>query len=169
MDRFPARQVDLSEVMAELFKSLAHSVRVRVLELLAAAEGTVPVSDLLASTGMEASHLSQHLSVLRRRHLVRSTRRGSQVFYELPSPHVPDLLAAARELLLNGPADQPGASGMVPGSDRTGTAVTGGRQRRLKTAQRPVTRSCGRSPDGSRNLTRQMRSAIPRIRAAGLP
>ncbi|MEN8584761.1 hypothetical protein ABFP37_18865 [Burkholderia sp. RS01] len=51
MDRFPARQVDLSEVMAELFKSLAHSVRVRVLELLAAAEGTVPVSDLLASTG----------------------------------------------------------------------------------------------------------------------
>lgn len=101
MDRFPDRQVDLYEVKAELFKGLAHPVRVRVLELLAAAEGTVPVSDLLASTGMEASHLSQHLSVLRRHHLVRSTRRGSQVFYELASPHVPDLLAAARELLLN--------------------------------------------------------------------
>lgn len=101
MDRFPAQQVDLSEVTAELFKSLAHPVRVRVLELLAAAEGTVPVSDLLAGTGMEASHLSQHLSLLRRHHLVRSTRRGSQVFYELSSPHVPDLLAAARELLLN--------------------------------------------------------------------
>jgi DNA-binding transcriptional ArsR family regulator len=101
MDRFPDRQVDLSEVEAELFKGLAHPVRVRVLELLAAAEGTVPVSDLLASTGMEASHLSQHLSVLRGHHLVRSTRRGSQVFYELASPQVPDLLAAARELLLN--------------------------------------------------------------------
>ena len=101
MDRFPDRQVDLSEVKAELFKGLAHPVRVRVLEMLAAAEGTVPVSDLLASTGMEASHLSQHLSVLRRHHLVRSTRRGSQVFLNWLPRRSPDLLAAARELLLD--------------------------------------------------------------------
>lgn len=101
MDRIPDRQAHLYEVKADLFKGLAHPVRVRVLELLAAAEGTVPVSDLLASTGMEASHLSQHLSVLRSHHLVTSNRRGSQVFYELASPQVSDLLAAARELLLN--------------------------------------------------------------------
>lgn len=101
MDRFPDRRVDLYEAKAELFKGLAHPVRVRVLELLAAAEGLVPVSGLLASTGMEASHLSQHLSVLRRHHLVRSTRRGSQVFYELASPQVRDLLTAARDLLLD--------------------------------------------------------------------
>jgi DNA-binding transcriptional ArsR family regulator len=61
----------------------------------------VPVSDLLGSTGMEASHLSQHLSVLRRHHLVMSERRGSQVFYELASTQVSELLAAARGLLLN--------------------------------------------------------------------
>lgn len=101
MDRFPDRQVDLYQVKAELFKGLAHPVRVRVLELLAAADGAMPVSELLANTGMEASHLSQHLSVLRRHHLVRSTREGSQVFYELASPHVADLLTTARDLLLD--------------------------------------------------------------------
>ena len=57
---------------------------------------------------------------------------------------------------------------MVPGPDRTGTAVTGGRQGRLNTAQRPVTRSCGGSPDGGRNLTRQKRSAVPGIRAGAV-
>lgn len=101
MDRFPDRQVDLYQVEAELFKGLAHPVGVRVLELLAAADGAMPVSELPASTGMEKSHLSQHLSVLCRHHLVRSTREGSQVFYELASPHVADLLTTARDLLLD--------------------------------------------------------------------
>ncbi|MGO1317122.1 MAG: ArsR/SmtB family transcription factor, partial [Cellulomonadaceae bacterium] len=54
----------LHEIKAELFKSLAHPARVRALELLS--DGERPVSELLAETGMEASHLSQHLSVLRR-------------------------------------------------------------------------------------------------------
>lgn len=91
MDRFPDRQARLYEVKADLFKGLAHPCRIRVLALQAA-EGTVPVSDFLASTGLEASHPSQHLSVLRRHHLVTSTRRGSQVFYE---PACPQGLGAA--------------------------------------------------------------------------
>jgi ArsR family transcriptional regulator len=83
---------------ANLFKGLAHPVRIRVLEILAAAE-EVPVQDLIAGTGLEASHLSQHLSVLRRYLLVESTRTGSQVRYRLASPLVADLLRVARELL----------------------------------------------------------------------
>jgi DNA-binding transcriptional ArsR family regulator len=100
MDRVTDPQVPLFDVKADLFKGLAHPVRIRILELLAA-EGTMAVSDMLAGTGLEASHLSQHLSVLRRHHLVTSTRRGSQVFYELACPQVSDLLANAREVLLN--------------------------------------------------------------------
>ncbi|MGA7205221.1 MAG: metalloregulator ArsR/SmtB family transcription factor [Specibacter sp.] len=99
MDGMPDPKAPLYEVKANLFKGLAHPVRIRVLELLAAAE-TLPVSDILASTGLEASHLSQHLSVLRRHHLVVATRRGTQVFYELAYPQVADLLSVARELLL---------------------------------------------------------------------
>ncbi|ASD20749.1 MULTISPECIES: ArsR/SmtB family transcription factor [Cryobacterium] len=90
----------LYEVKANLFKGLAHPVRVRVLEVLAHADTDLSVSDLLADTGLEASHLSQHLSVLRRHNLVVAERRGSLVFYGLAYPQVADLLAVARQLLV---------------------------------------------------------------------
>jgi DNA-binding transcriptional ArsR family regulator len=99
MEEFSDFRGPLYEVKANLFKGLAHPVRIRVLELLAEAR-EVSVTDLLAATGLEASHLSQHLSVLRRYHLVRGERRALQMFYSLAYPQVADLLAVAR-LLLN--------------------------------------------------------------------
>lgn len=90
----------LYEVKANLFKGLSHPVRVRILEVLSAAgEEPVPVAELLADTGLEASHLSQHLAVLRRHNLVVAERRASQVFYRLAYPQVADLLTVARALL----------------------------------------------------------------------
>ncbi len=88
----------LYEVKANLFKGLAHPVRVRVLELLLPGD-PVSVSELISETGLEASHMSQHLSVLRKHHLVVAERRASQVFYRLAYPEVADLLRVARILL----------------------------------------------------------------------
>jgi DNA-binding transcriptional ArsR family regulator len=99
MEEFTDFRAPLYEVKANLFKGLAHPVRIRVLELLSAAP-EVSVADMLAATGLEASHLSQHLTVLRRYHLVRGERRALQMFYTLAYPQVADLLAVAR-LLLN--------------------------------------------------------------------
>jgi DNA-binding transcriptional ArsR family regulator len=90
----------LYEVKANLFKGLAHPVRVRVLEVLSSSD-TVSVTDLLADTGLEASHLSQHLSVLRRHNLVVAERRANQVFYRLAYPRVADLLEVSRSLLVD--------------------------------------------------------------------
>ena len=92
-------QRPLYEVKANLFKGLAHPVRVRVLEVLSAAP-KVSVAALLADTGLEASHLSQHLAVLRRHNLVVAERQASQVFYSLAYPQVADLLTVARALLI---------------------------------------------------------------------
>ncbi len=89
----------LYEVKANLFKGLAHPVRIRLLELLSDTE-ELTVSALQAEIELEASHLSQHLSVLRRHHLVISERRGSHVFYRLADPRIRELLAVARALLL---------------------------------------------------------------------
>ncbi|MBF4560773.1 helix-turn-helix transcriptional regulator [Microbacterium sp. VKM Ac-2870] len=94
-----ATQKPLYEVKANLFKGLAHPLRIRILELLAA-DSELSVADLQRETGLEASHLSQHLSVLRRHRLVESERRASHVFYRLSDPLVANLLTAARELLL---------------------------------------------------------------------
>ncbi|MGB4135336.1 MAG: metalloregulator ArsR/SmtB family transcription factor [Microbacterium sp.] len=88
----------LYEVKAGLFKGLAHPIRIRILEVLSAGD-EVPVADLLAVTELEASHVSQHLAVLRRNRLVVSERRGSLVYYRLAYPQVADLLRVARTLL----------------------------------------------------------------------
>ncbi|MGA7205217.1 MAG: metalloregulator ArsR/SmtB family transcription factor [Specibacter sp.] len=106
----------LYEVKANLFKGLAHPVRIRILERLSEAP-EVSVTELLSATGLEASRLSQHLSVLRRYHLVISERRGLQMFYALAHPQIKALLSVARELLQgilhttwNQPKDSPRGS-----------------------------------------------------------
>lgn len=86
------------EIKANLFKGLAHPLRIRVLEILASAD-EVSVAEMLAQTNLEPSHLSQHLSVLRRYHLVASERRASVVYYRLEFEEVGELLAVARVLL----------------------------------------------------------------------
>lgn len=88
----------LYEVKAGLFKGLAHPIRIRILEVLSASP-EVSVSDLLEVVELEASHVSQHLAVLRRNRLVVSERRGSLVYYRLAYPQVADLLRVARALL----------------------------------------------------------------------
>ena len=89
------------EVKAELFKALAHPVRVRVLEVLA--EGREhSVGDLAAEIGVEAPHLSQQLGILRRAGLVVSRREATTVYYSLKDPLLVELLAVARKLLISG-------------------------------------------------------------------
>ncbi|WP_314502046.1 metalloregulator ArsR/SmtB family transcription factor [uncultured Microbacterium sp.] len=93
-------QRPLYEIKAGLFKGLSHPLRIRILELLSAADER-SVADLQSATGLEASHLSQHLAVLRRHRLVESERRASSVYYRLAYPEVAELLTVARRLLLN--------------------------------------------------------------------
>ena len=92
-------QRPLYEIKANLFKGLAHPLRIRILEVMSGAE-TVSVAELLDETGLEASHLSQHLAVLRRHNLVLAERRASQMFYRLAYPEVAELLTVARALLV---------------------------------------------------------------------
>lgn len=87
----------LSEIKAELFKALAHPARVRALEVLATSEHTV--GGLQPLVGIESSHLSQQLGVLRRAGLVASRKQGSSVIYSLRDPLVGELLAVAKRLL----------------------------------------------------------------------
>jgi DNA-binding transcriptional ArsR family regulator len=105
MDTFLETHKPLYEVKANLFKGLAHPVRVRVLEILTQGmrDGDnrgIGVFELLDDTGLEPSHLSGHLAILRRNNLVTADRRGSQVYYRLAYPQVADLLAVARGLLV---------------------------------------------------------------------
>jgi DNA-binding transcriptional ArsR family regulator len=88
----------LYEIKANLFKGLAHPLRIRILEMLSV-QAEVSVADLLAGTGLTPSHLSAHLAVLKRYRLVVGRRRGAHVLYSVAYPQVPQLLAVARALL----------------------------------------------------------------------
>ena len=89
----------LSEVKADLFKALAHPGRVRILEVLRDGERTV--AELVPLVGLEASHLSQQLAVLRRARVVTTERSGSSVSYRIADESIVDLLAVARRFLIN--------------------------------------------------------------------
>jgi DNA-binding transcriptional ArsR family regulator len=91
---------------AELFKALSHPARVQVLEALA--EGEFPVGELADRLGMELSHLSQQLAVLRRVGAVTNRRVGSVVFYRLRDPRMTQLLFVAREILVTSLQDNQG-------------------------------------------------------------
>ncbi len=95
-------QAPLYEIKANLFKALSHPYRVRLLEILCETpDEPRQVSELIAVTGLEASHLSQHLAVLRRHGVACAERRGSAVYYRIAHPKVAELLAIARIFLID--------------------------------------------------------------------
>jgi ArsR family transcriptional regulator len=89
----------LSEIKAELFKALGHPGRVRALEVLC--EGECTVTELVPLVGLEASHLSQQLGVLRRAGVVVARREGSTVIYSLANDQVAELLGVAKRFLID--------------------------------------------------------------------
>ncbi len=86
----------LHEFKAELFKALGHPMRLRILELLMSGEKTV--SELQAELEIEASSVSQQLSLMRARQLVDARKNGTNVFYTVRDPLIFDLLTIARQI-----------------------------------------------------------------------
>ena len=87
----------LYKVKAEFFKTLGHPARVRILELLV--QGERSVGELIPEVGLEASHLSQQLGVLRRAGVVSARKQGNAVIYSLASADIAELMALARTIL----------------------------------------------------------------------
>lgn len=84
-------------IKAEFFKVLAHPARIRVLEVLR--EGERSVGDLVPEVGIESSHLSQQLGIMRRANLVQARKEGSTVIYSVGNRELFDLLDVARSII----------------------------------------------------------------------
>ena len=85
------------ELKAELFKTLGHPLRIRILEVLRAGQSNV--ADIAEAVGVSGSTLSQHLGTLRRSEVVESHRDGSLVIYRVTDPRVFQLLEVGRQIL----------------------------------------------------------------------
>ena len=85
------------QVKAEFFKTLGHPARIRILEVLR--EGECTVGQLIPIVGIEASHLSQQLGVLRRANLVQARKEGTSVVYAVSDPKIFRLLEVAKSII----------------------------------------------------------------------
>ncbi|MBI4932443.1 MAG: winged helix-turn-helix transcriptional regulator [Actinobacteria bacterium] len=89
----------ISELKAELFRALSHPARIRILETLSTGERSV--GEMQPEIGIELSHLSQQLAVLRRAGLVVSRKEGQSVYYSVKDPLITELLRVAKQLLIS--------------------------------------------------------------------
>jgi DNA-binding transcriptional ArsR family regulator len=78
-------QESLRRFKAGVFQALAHPSRIAIIELLRD-ERDVSVSRINERLGLEQANVSQHLAVLRSKHLVKSRKDGNQVLYSLRDP-----------------------------------------------------------------------------------
>lgn len=81
-----------SQRVIALTQALADPLRLDILRELMG--GAATVSELTALLGATQSNVSNHLAVLRERGLVRATREGRQMLYELRDPAVASLIEA---------------------------------------------------------------------------
>ncbi len=79
---------------AEILKSVAHPVRLQIIELLRGGERTV--TELYQALGLPQSTMSQQLGLMRSRGVLAARREGNQVFYSIGRPQILEMIRCVR-------------------------------------------------------------------------
>lgn len=84
--------IDRVEKIAFVLKTIAHPMRVGIIDLLSQNE-KMSVNDITAYLGLEQSLTSHHLANLKMKGVVGSKREGKNIFYFLKMKEVVDIVA----------------------------------------------------------------------------
>lgn len=87
----------VNKMTAELFKTIGHPVRIKILHLLQGGERCV--CEMIEEIDIEQSNFSQHLGILKKQGLLDSRKEGQRVIYWIAYPSVMQLLDAAEQTL----------------------------------------------------------------------
>lgn len=85
---------------AECLKTLAHPVRLRIVQLLL--HGRYTVGELAEDCGIQDNVGSDHLRLLQRCGFLTSEREGRKVYYQVAEPHLEKLMACIEGRFLLG-------------------------------------------------------------------
>ena len=83
------------EKAAEILKTVANPIRLRIVDLLEAGEMTV--SEIQAALGTSQSLTSQHLSLMKARGVLKSRKVGKLVYYFIGRPEVTHVIHCLRK------------------------------------------------------------------------
>jgi ArsR family transcriptional regulator len=83
--------VEKMEKVAFILKTTAHPTRIAIVQLLAAHE-SLSVSDISERLHVEQSLLSHHLSGMKLKGILSSTREGKNIYYALKMREVIDVI-----------------------------------------------------------------------------
>lgn len=87
------------ELHADVCKALGHPLRIEIIDLLQKKE--LCFSDILEVTGGLKSNLSQHLSVMTKKGILKMRRDGQCNYYSLSSKKVAQACSLMREVLID--------------------------------------------------------------------
>ena len=82
----PEFDMTIYKLQAEISKTLAHPLRLAILHYLESGEKTV--NELAQTLGAGQSNVSQHLALMRQRHIVKTRKDGSNIYYRAASPKI---------------------------------------------------------------------------------
>ena len=82
---------------AEMCQVLSHPKRLEVINILR--DGEMTVSELAQRLGLTVGNLSQHLSMMKERHILLSRKEGNMVFYRIANPKLIRCFDMMREML----------------------------------------------------------------------
>jgi len=84
----------LRQFKSEIFQALANPTRIAIVEALR--EGELSAGQLIERLGVEQANASQHLAILRAKHIVANRKAGNQVFYSIRDPALIEVLDILR-------------------------------------------------------------------------
>lgn len=84
---------------AECLKTLAHPVRLRMVQMLL--HGQFTVGELAEDSGVPDNVASEHLRLMQRCGFLASEREGRKVFYQIAEPHLQGLMNCIEARFLN--------------------------------------------------------------------
>jgi DNA-binding transcriptional ArsR family regulator len=91
---------EIFELHADFCKMIASPRRLMIIELLANKE--LSVGEIAHALDVSHSNVSQHLRIMRSRHVVESRRDGQTVYYRLTNVRLATVCADIRSILLDG-------------------------------------------------------------------
>ena len=88
---------ELYSIHAEMCKVFSNSTRLEILNLLRDKERSV--TELIEKTKLSQANISQHLSIMKSKGIVASSRKGKNVYYKLTNPKIIKAFDIIREVL----------------------------------------------------------------------